>query len=223
MGYSKEMADDSGKNQKTAYRIDDATAVPVVLVGVVFDIISLAPLANVISAFIGEPILFIIFSFMLGVPLWGKKTWVWALASWVIEVIPFLSILPTFTLLILRVIAISRAEDLAKSKGINLRSEKTKALVRGALQQKGVQNLMKGMEKGAVGNAARRKDGSFDRDKIREKRGQIADRRADLDKALAPNSKGIDGIRSPNNNAPARQEQSANDNEASAQQEEEAA
>src|SRR3989344_1157594 len=91
---------------KVQYRIPDEQAVPVVILSTIFDLISLAPLANVISAFVGQPIMFIIFTFMLGVPLFGKKTWLWNAATWVIEVIPFLSILPMFTIMTLRVIAI---------------------------------------------------------------------------------------------------------------------
>ena len=197
---------------KVRYRIDDADAAPILLMAGLFDIISVIPLANDVNVFIAQPVLAIAF-LAKGVNPLGPKNWVWFLIGWLIELIPGFSIFPTIVIESFRWIAISRVEDRLKAKGIDADSEKAKLLARRFLAQKKLQEKVAESSKAAVAKAARREDGSFDRDKIREKRGQIAERRNELDEALAPGSNSskrlIDGaIRPPN-------KQPANDNERS--------
>lgn len=193
-----EKESNSPQKRTVQYRIDDADASSIIVMAILFDLISVVPIANDVSVFIAQPILYLAFRLRNVDPL-GRRNWVWFLAGWIVELIPGISILPMIVIESLRWIAISRIEDKIKSKGLAVEGEKTKALARRFLQQKQVQLAAKKAERGSARDAARKEDGSLDKDKYKEKRGQIADRKSDLDKALAPDANS--GVRSSNGNS----------------------
>ena len=185
-----------GKDSKVTYRIGDAVGAVLFIFAGMFDLISLVPLLNILSDILGECFFAIAFT-LLRVPPFGKKTWLWYVATWIVELIPIASWMPMFIIMVFRFIAISRLEDRLKNelekRGIDAKSEQTKAIAHGVLQQKPVQDYMKGREKTAVGNSARREDGSYDRDKIRDKRSRFSTIRGNLDTALTEKNPKIGG------------------------------
>ena len=168
------------KDATTAYRIGDAEAVPILTWAGIFDVISIAPLGNVIIA----PIAMVVFWFMFElnrVPVIGQKTWIWYLVTWIIELIPFLSIFPTYTLMAFRIITISRVEDKAKSVGINTESNKVKAIARAMLLKN---KALIGKQRGRA--VARRGE---------EQGGKIDDARSNLNSALSGKKDANSGVK----------------------------
>jgi hypothetical protein len=183
------------KSAKVNYRIDDQDGTSILIMAGFFDLLSVIPGVNDIVVLVAQFLFFVIFTFFHGVSVVGKKTWIWYLVAWVVELIPFLSIFPTLTLMAFRMIAISRVEDRVKSMGLQVEGEKTKAIARRFMQQKNVQDRIQQQEK----QATRNKDGSANT----EKQGRINDRRSDLDNSLKkrdPNSGVKAGAEEPDSN-----------------------
>jgi hypothetical protein len=172
------------------HRIEGRDMPSLYLMAGFFDLLSMAfsPAAPIIAIF-GQITLSIAW-ILHGIWPWGKKYWLWYLVTWIIEFIPIINMFPTFLMMVNRYIALSRIEDKFSHLLFAAKLDRTKTLVRRALQTKGVKDIVKKAEKASVTGAAKRKDGSFDRGAIRDKRQALTNRRADLDKALAPEEKG---------------------------------
>lgn len=168
------------KNKRESYRIDDAGGSQLLLWAGVFDILSFVPGVNSLIVFPAQIIFFILFNFFYGVPTFGQRTWLWYAIAWIIELIPFLSIFPTYTLMVFRIIAISRSEDLIKSKGLNVEGEKTKAIAQRMLQSKRVQDFASKQQQTPIKN----KDGSTNEKKEGARQERMAGARSNLDASL---------------------------------------
>jgi len=183
-----------GKDSSIRYRIDDSAAFSLFMMAGFFDLLSPIPIVNDIIVLVAQP-LFFIFFMMLGVPPIGPRTWIWYVAAWVVELIPLLSILPMFVLLVFRFTAISRLEDkieieLKRAK-INPHSEVTRLMAGKIYAQQATQAYMKQREEKAIWEAGAKRDKhgkivDYDKDKMQQKRTGLNERRADLDKAFAP-------------------------------------
>jgi hypothetical protein len=92
------------------YRIDKQTAISMVVVAILFDLISIVPGLNVVSLVLGN-LTFGLWFKMKGVGLIGKKK----IATWggegIIEAIPALSALPGITVGVILMLVITRTED----------------------------------------------------------------------------------------------------------------
>lgn len=98
------------KKPKRKHTVETAEAIPFILLAILFDIISLATFMAPLIAVVGK-FIFTAIWLMHGVMPWSKKYWTWYLISFVCEFIPFVSILPMFTIGELKMIAQSRVED----------------------------------------------------------------------------------------------------------------
>jgi hypothetical protein len=98
------------KKPKRKHTIETAETIPFILLAILFDIISLATFMAPLIAVVGK-LIFTCIWLMHGVMPWSKKYWSWYLISFVCEFIPFVSILPMFTIGELKMIAQSRVED----------------------------------------------------------------------------------------------------------------
>lgn len=98
------------RKPKRKHTVETAEAVPFILLAILFDIISLATFMAPLIAVMGK-FIFTCIWLMHGVMPWSKKYWSWYLISFVCEFIPFVSILPMFTIGELKMIAQSRVED----------------------------------------------------------------------------------------------------------------
>lgn len=169
------------KKPKVRYRIHDGNGASVLIFAIIFDLISVIPGANDVIVFIAQIFFFIVFTFLLGVPVVGPRTWIWYFATWVIELIPFISILPAITLMVFRFIAISRLEDRLAAEGIGravAQSQRAAAFARGAIQS---------MEKKFAGQKVADRKNTPDSEKGKRedaRQGRLKNARTNLDKSL---------------------------------------
>lgn len=168
------------KKSSVKYRIDDTAGSQLLLWAGMFDVLSCIPLVNTVVVFFAQFCFFVFFNFFYGVPTFGKRTWIWYLVAWVVELIPFLSIFPTYSLMVFRMIAISRIEDRAKSMLIDVESDKAKAVVDRMLKSKKVQDFAAKQQQTPI----KRKDGSRDTDKEAGRQARIGGARTNLDASL---------------------------------------
>lgn len=172
------MAEEEG--EKKGDLIGVSEAIPIYLIAGLFDIFSIFPLP--IAAVVGQFIMTVIWIFH-GVYPWGKKTWVWYLATWVVEFIPIASFFPMFIVGATRILAITNLTREAQKLGIDAKNEKVKQMVRIA-KGKLMKDQIRGMQAKAIQQAGRRKDGSYDREAKVNKARAIQSKGADLDKSL---------------------------------------
>jgi hypothetical protein len=169
------------KKPAVRYRVHDGAGTAVLIFAVFFDLLSVIPGVNDVIVFISQTFFFVIFTFFLGVPVVGKKTWIWYFAAWVIELIPFISILPATTLMVFRFIAISRIEDRLTAEGIGRR------LVQSQRAAQFARNAMQSMEKRFQGQKVPDRKNTPDSEKGKreeERQGRLKNARTNLDKSL---------------------------------------
>ncbi|MBY0539193.1 ComEC/Rec2 family competence protein [Patescibacteria group bacterium] len=178
-----ELAHLAPRSSDVTYRVDDSSGVSILLLAAFFDILSFLPVLNMVVTPVSQIFIFPLVFFFHNISVVGKKNWIWYLLAWVIEMIPFVSMFPTITLMAFRIIAISRIEDKLGALNLVANTRQAKAAAR-LTMQKGRQAIAD-QERRAVEKAGQRKDGTKDADKSKEKQGRITDRRADLNKSLS--------------------------------------
>ncbi len=82
---------------KASPKISGLNAIGLVIVSLFFDILSFVPLLNIITGLIGW-FIFSLWFFLLGFGLLEGRRLVTMMSSMIIEVVPFLSWLPTMTI-----------------------------------------------------------------------------------------------------------------------------
>jgi hypothetical protein len=95
-------------------RISNFTAGLMVIVALLFDLVGIIPLVNILSQFTAL-LIFGLWFFFLGVGFINPQRFAAALISTVIELIPFVSILPGLTVAVIICIVTVRTEDKLRS------------------------------------------------------------------------------------------------------------
>ncbi len=107
---SPEAANDNAP-QKRPSRIDNETAALMISTALLLDIISAIPAVGQLIADVGGAVIFFFWFLKLGLPLISPKKITTYCVSFVISIIPILSILPEITVAIVAFIIITRGED----------------------------------------------------------------------------------------------------------------
>lgn len=102
-------------------RIDNITAAAMITIAIIFDLFSLIPIVNIITT-IAAWFIFITWFYMKGVGFINPKRFATAATSIIVELIPFLSMLPGLTLAIIVTIFMLRNEDRQKQNNVIIKT-----------------------------------------------------------------------------------------------------
>jgi hypothetical protein len=91
-------------------RINSLNAGLLILAAIIFDLLSIIPLINVITAFVAW-LIFGVWFYLLGVGFMNPKRFATIAVSLIIGVIPVLSVLPELTVAIIAIIIMVKSED----------------------------------------------------------------------------------------------------------------
>lgn len=91
-------------------RINSLNAGLLIFVAIIFDLLSIIPFLNVITSFVAW-LIFLVWFYILGVGFINPKRFATIAISFIIGVIPILSILPELTIAIIATIIMVKSED----------------------------------------------------------------------------------------------------------------